>query len=113
MKNKDLKITKNFKIIFGKNQHEYNVIVSENSDLTKYELFASDSDEWSEDIKGKSLMVVIDDGNGFILENSIGKNMDFSTADRLRMILNIDEAFSRSEPIKKAVEKNKRITIHL
>jgi len=113
MKNKRLKIVKTFKIIFNKNQHEYDLIVSENSDLTKYEIFASHSEDWHEDIQGKSLMVVIDDGNGFILENSIGKNMDFSTADRLRMILNVDEALSRSEPCKRAVEKNKRITIHL
>ena len=94
MKRGKFRITKTLEIFFDENIHEYNLDISKKGSLTKYELKASNNGEWTEKMKGKTLMIAINDGEKISFQKPIGKHLNLAEAEHLRIILHIENIYS-------------------
>lgn len=68
-------------------QHEYDIHVEETDNGTKYSLIRSNGGFWSEDAKGKTVVAILDDGDGIKLSKHITKTLQYDTAAELYILL--------------------------
>jgi hypothetical protein len=67
---------------------EFKIVVTElEIHCRKYELIAIGND-WAEEIKENSVFTIINDGNGYIINDKIGKNLEYHKAAYLFILLN-------------------------
>lgn len=68
---------------------EYIIKVKVNKDKghTKYTLYRSDNEIWSEHVKGEKIASIKDDGDGLIFSHS-NKKLEYSSAEEIRILLN-------------------------
>ena len=65
---------------------EYKIEVIEKKNKTKYKLYRTDNDCWSEDCQGEHLLTITDDGDGLKLDRDI-KELDYGQAENLTLLL--------------------------
>jgi len=91
-------------VINEKGDHEYNIIVSEDTQGRKYELLASNNAIWAEPYKDKILLIMTDTGNGFTFDRDL-KKVEYDMGLYVRLLLTFDcKTFSSSEDKFKIVE---------
>ena len=67
--------------------HEYDIFIEEIDKGTVYNLLASNNAIWSEHIRGKLFLSIVDDGNGLLCNKSL-KAIDYGEAVRLKILIN-------------------------
>lgn len=77
------------KKIFVDNSHEYDYEVKSISAGTKHILYYANSECWSSNIRNQEVLSVIDTGNGFLFSKKFSKNIDYSDAFSLSILLKI------------------------
>lgn len=83
-------------IVLDESSHEYNLVVTKNDSHTIYELFYSNNEVWSEDVKGTLAFKLIDTGDNYVLPENL-KVMDYSVSTYLRLILTFEQKTSTNE----------------
>jgi len=73
--------------IFVDGKHDYDFEEITTSEGILYILSRSDSEEWSDDVKGKIIYSVLNTGDGFEFEQKIHRKMDYHDAFSLSVIL--------------------------
>jgi len=73
--------------IFVDGKHDYDFEEITTSEGILYILSRSDSEEWSDDVKGKIIYSVLNTGDGFEFEQKIKRKMDYHDAFSLSVIL--------------------------
>lgn len=76
--------------LYQDGKHEYTIKVKESKKGTKYTLYHSNGDQWTELAKGEKIAKLIDDGNGVSIKGIDTSYMDYSTEDYLRILLNFN-----------------------
>ena len=84
--------------------HEYDYIKDDSDDdVTVYTLLYSDYVEWSDHIKGKVAMKLIDDGNGVLIkELNLEEDIDYVQLQQLHILLRLTDEGSVYEISKPA-----------
>lgn len=111
-----------YEIFTQEDGHEYTLEVTDISKQTIYTLRAAHSPEWSEDVKGKVLMRLVDDGYGFVTDrkggmpsvafNEIDGKIEYDRAEYMRIILTFDNAVStQPAPKYRVVKQGNTLTI--
>jgi len=73
--------------IFVDGKHDYDFEEITTSEGILYILSRSDSEEWSDDVKGEIIYSVLNTGDGFEFEQKIHRKMDYHDAFSLSVIL--------------------------
>jgi len=68
-------------------QHDYNIIREDTKYGVKHSLIRSQGDHWSDSAKGKTVVVLLDDGNGIKMSKHIQREMNYDTAAELLILL--------------------------
>lgn len=76
---------KRFKLFNG-DSYEYEILLEETEKGTLYSLHFSSSRKWT--FPGDKILSILDTGNGWKLSQKIGKEMDYSFATELKILLN-------------------------
>lgn len=85
-------ITKTYAILTSEDIYDYKLIIVKDSDKTTSSLYASNGNDWSDHIKGKLLLSLIDDGNGAIFSPKIStKQLEYNILEYMRILLNIND----------------------
>jgi len=61
----------------SKNTNEYIIKVNEKDEGVEYSLHRSYCETWSEHVRGEKIMSILDDGNGYVLDKSLGKKIEY------------------------------------
>lgn len=106
MNSKD-KPTRKFMVINEKGEHEFNIVVNEETSYgRKYEFLASNNLIWSESYRDKVLLTMTDTGNGFTFDRDI-KTVGYDLGLYLKILLTFEsKTFAVSENKFKIIEEN-------
>lgn len=67
-------------------KYEYDIYVDDTDEGTVYRMYYSNNETWSEAVRGTLINKVVDDGNEFSFQFSLGKKLDYCEMAE-RMIL--------------------------
>lgn len=67
-------------------KYEYDIYVEDTDEGTVYRMYYSNNETWSEHVRGRLINRVVDDGNEFTFQFSLGKKLDYCEMAE-RMIL--------------------------
>lgn len=106
MNSKD-KPTRKFMVINEKGEHEYNIVVSEETSYgRKYTFLASNNPIWNEPYRDKVLLTMTDTGNGFTFDRDV-KTVGYDLGIYLKILLTFEsKTFAASENKFKIIEEN-------
>lgn len=76
--------------VFFEGSHEYDLVVTKGPKKKTFELFYSNNDVWNEKYRNKSIIKLINNGNGFKFNKKINKKVGYSKADYIRLLLNFE-----------------------
>ena len=102
---------KTYMVINSDGKVEFDLVVIKDDKETCYSLFSSNSNVWSDDKKGKLLLSMINDGNGFSFDRKI-KNISYHECEYIRIIINFEQMNSTNEADKakfKIIESTNQI----
>ena len=68
-------------------RHEYDIHVEDTNRGTKYSLIRSQAGHWSDDAKEKTVVAIIDDGDGYKLSKHVTKDLGYDTAAELFILM--------------------------
>lgn len=83
MENKNI-----FKVVDSDDVHQYDIkVIRENNQIypIRYELYASNGNDWTHEVKGKLFLSITDTGDLFQLDKKI-KKLDYEVAEQLIML---------------------------
>lgn len=81
--------------------HEYTLTLKRvDDDTNEYSLYHSNSDIWTEQVKGKLALKLTNDGDHFNLSTSIKKQIEHYEGEHLKMLLNFETMMEGNEPKK-------------
>ena len=100
------KTKRKFMVINEKGEHEYNIIVSEETSYGRtYELISSEDERWNTQYKNKLLLTMTDTGNGIQFDRDV-RYPDYSLTMYMRILLTFDsKIFSPIENKFKIIEE--------
>jgi hypothetical protein len=87
---------KTYMVINSDGEVEFDLIVIKDDKETCYSLFASNNSMWNSDYKGKRLLSMTNDGNGFSFDKKI-KDISFDECEHIRIIINFEQMNSTNE----------------
>lgn len=94
-------------VINEKGEHEYNIIVTEETNYgRKYVLLSSNSPIWNEPHRNKVFLTMTDNGNGFVFDRDL-KTVGYDVAMYVKILLTFDsKTFASVENKFKIIEEN-------
>jgi hypothetical protein len=81
-----------FIILNKEREYEYDITVEETDNGILTTLFNSSSTIWSESVKGKEIISMLNDGNGIKFSYKIGKKLGYAEVAELRLLLNFENS---------------------
>ena len=76
-----------FIVLNKEREYEYDITVEETDNGIKTTLFNSSSAIWSESVKGKEIISMLNDGNDIKFSHKLGKKLDYAELAELRLLL--------------------------
>jgi hypothetical protein len=68
-------------------RHEYNLCVEQTNRGTKYSLIRSQAGHWSDDARGKTVVAILDNGDGYQLSKHVSRDLQYDTAAELFILM--------------------------
>ena len=87
-----------YKVIDGSTEEaEFKIVITELENYcAKYELIPIGID-YAEEIRNKSVLTIMNNGNGYIIKNKIGKHLEYHKAMYLFILLNFMNKYESTE----------------
>lgn len=60
-----------YQVVNNQGEHEYDLSIAKEGDVTKYALSYSNGNLWSEEYKGEQIMQIKDDGNNYYIHKHL------------------------------------------
>ncbi len=68
-------------------RHEYDIHVKDTDRGTKYSLIRSQAGHWSDSVKGKTVVAILDNGDDMTFSKHITKHLGYDTAAELFILM--------------------------